>query len=134
MNSPVLDLVAQIRRQEVSAWLSRDVTSIARDLLEIGMAPAAVRVISKIMERQCAPPAPPRSWPPDMREMFDALPEVLRNYLSYRDAERDRTVRMAMDEAAQLRKELKRLRAEQQPEVTQQQAAKETDNGYEKSK
>jgi hypothetical protein len=134
MNSPVTDLIQQIRRQEVSAWLSRDVTSIAHDLLEIGMAPAAVRVISKIMERQCAPPDPPRSWPPDMREMFDALPGPLQNYLSYRDAERNRALRMAMDEAAQLRKELKRLKAEQQPEATKQQAAKETDNGEEASK
>jgi hypothetical protein len=132
--SAVTDLITQIRRQEVRDWLSRDVTSIARDLLEIGMAPAAVRVISKLMERQCAPPDPPRSWPPDMREMFDALPEVLRNYLSYRDSERDRAVRMAQDEAGRLRNELKRLKAEQQPEATQQQAAKETDNGYQKSK
>jgi hypothetical protein len=121
MNSPVLDLVAQIRRQEVRDWLSRDVASIARDLVDIGMPAAAVRAIAKIMERDFRPADPPRSWPAEMKEMFEALPEVVRNYIAHRDFERDRALRKTQDEAANLRRENQKLRASLHPTATQQQ-------------
>jgi len=55
---------------------------------------------------------PPRSWPKDMWQHFDALSWPIKTHLAAREAERDQAVRKAQNEAAEARKQMERLRNE----------------------
>lgn len=61
-----------------------------------GWVSAAVNEVSGI--------EPPRSWPKQERQQFYALPYNVQLYLNHREAQRDRTVRLAQDAAAKAAK------------------------------
>jgi hypothetical protein len=67
--------------------------------------PAATYWVSKALCRLMKI-EPPRSWPKAEQAVFLSLPADLQQYLIPREAERDRTVRRAQNEAAELRKQL----------------------------
>jgi hypothetical protein len=50
---------------------------------------------------------PPRSWKKDEQKMWKCLPEEIRYALGRREEQRDRAVRLAQNEAADLRNEKK---------------------------
>jgi hypothetical protein len=49
---------------------------------------------------------PPRSWPKEEKQRFLALPYSLQTYVCKREGERDRAVRQAQNEAADVRKKI----------------------------
>jgi hypothetical protein len=57
---------------------------------------------------------PPRSWPEDRKLRFRSLPYDLQVYVAAREAQREKALRLAQNEAAIARR---RLAACQQPEV-----------------
>lgn len=62
-----------------------------------GVVPAALNKI--------APVAEPRSWIKDQKVLFRTLPYEIQRYLVGREAARDKAVRQAQNEAAELRKQ-----------------------------
>jgi hypothetical protein len=50
---------------------------------------------------------PPRSWKPDEKLLFAALPEAIKQIIGRRERDRDREVRRAQNLAAELQQQLK---------------------------
>jgi hypothetical protein len=56
--------------------------------------------------------AVPRSWTGDEKQLFKQLPPEIQSVVARREADREREMRQAQNEAGDLRQELKRLKAD----------------------
>jgi hypothetical protein len=72
--------------------------------LGAGLVTSAINAISKI--------DPPRSWPREQSARFLSLPYDIQRQIIVRETERDKAVRKAQNEAADLRKQIKELELE----------------------
>ena len=75
--------------------------------------------------RQVGDVAPPRSWPKAFKDRFAELPLPLKRYVAKHDAEREKVLRRAQNEAARAKRGLAEVSA---PMVDQQKPG-ETDDG-----
>ncbi len=66
-----------------------------------GFAAAAINAVANI--------APPRSWPGEQKQRFRALPYDLQHYVAVHEAQRDKAIRRAQNEAANARQRLAAL-------------------------
>jgi hypothetical protein len=62
----------------------------------------------------------PRSWPKADKELFKTLPVQIRNIITARENDRERTLRRGQNEVAELKK-LLRLQADAEPKAAEQQ-------------
>jgi hypothetical protein len=125
MSSNVADLIAQAQRNEILNWLSRDLGTLAAEMRAMGVSPVALMALAQLMQAPGEPISPPNSWEKDAKAQWAALPRGLQEYVSFRELERDRAVRRAQNEAAELRNELKKRTAAepQHPQADQEQLA-----------
>lgn len=75
-----------------------------------GVAASAISTIAAI--------PPPRSWPGRFKQRFDALPYDIQVHLASHDAQRERALRRAQNEAASARQKLAALEAQTKDEKT----------------
>lgn len=86
------------------------VEEISRAHQEIGLAdPTRSDVVTAALS-DIAKIEPPRSWTGDNKALFPRLPYDLQKHVAEREAERERVIRRAMNEAADLRNELAALK------------------------
>jgi hypothetical protein len=71
--------------------------------------PAATWIVAAALER-AGDVVPPRSWPKGLKAEFARLPATLKVYVAEHDAQRERVLRRAQNEAAQARRELRAAR------------------------
>ena len=84
--------------------LTSAVSHIAEFDMAHGLAnPAATPAVERALSAVAAI-APPRSWPKAEAARFEALPFALKRYVARREQERDRELRRAQNQAADLRK------------------------------
>ena len=88
--SDLVDLVDQIGAAHVATGMADPTTTYP--------VPAMLNKIAAIN--------PPRSWPKEEKQRFLALPYSLQTYVCKREGERDRAVRQAQNEAADVRKKI----------------------------
>lgn len=76
----------------------------------LGLAdPTLGEVVADAIDR-VARVAPPRSWPDDRKLRFKALPYDLQLYIATHEAQREKAIRRAQNEAADVRQKLAALR------------------------
>jgi hypothetical protein len=71
--------------------------------------PAATSIVAAALER-AGDAVPPRSWPKGLKAEFARLPATLKVYVVGHDAQRERVLRRAQNEAALAKRELKAAR------------------------
>jgi hypothetical protein len=87
--------------------LLEEIRSISEAHCSIGLPdPTASWQVSRALLR-LTDIQPPRSWPAAEKVMFLSLPPDLQRYLIIREKDRDTTIRRALNEAAEARKQLK---------------------------
>lgn len=113
--------VARFVTDCVSLGMSRlwpAVQEISRMHVSLGLAdPTLGGVAASAMSALAAIP-PPRSWPGTFKERFGALPYDIQAYLASHEAQRERALRRAQNDAASARQKLAALEAQTKDEKT----------------
>lgn len=94
------------------------VQDISRMHVSIGLAdPTLGGVAASAMSAIAAIP-PPRSWPERFKQRFDALPYDIQVHLASHEAQRERALRRAQNDAASVRQKLAAFEAQPKDEKT----------------
>jgi hypothetical protein len=94
------------------------VQDISRMHVALGLAdPTLGGAAASAMSTIAAIP-PPRSWPAPLRRRFAALPYDIQIHLASREAQRERALRRAQNDAASARQKLAALEAQTKDEMT----------------
>jgi hypothetical protein len=105
--------------------LADAVAAISRIHSELGLAnPTATWMVGAALQ-QVGDIAPPRSWPKSLKDRFTELPLILKRYVAKHDAERERVLRRAQNEAAHAKRALAATRVP----IVDQQKPGEMDDG-----
>jgi hypothetical protein len=89
------------------------VESIAAIHEGVGVADPTVSPLVSAALDQVAPIQPPRSWPKEQKALFLGLPRILQVYVAAHEADREKVVRRALNQAGDARREPAAI---QQPE------------------
>jgi hypothetical protein len=112
MNNPVMDLIARAKLVELAKFFQQPPEEIAQILPSV-VEPMKLSAILAIMMNDPdddEPVAVPRSWPKSEWGHWDSLSRPVQRYLARREAERDRSIRNSQNHAAELRREIERLK------------------------
>jgi hypothetical protein len=105
--------------------LAGAVAAVSQAHSRLGMAnPTATWMVARALQR-VGDIAPPRSWPRAFKSQFSELPVQLKRYIATHDAERERVLRRAQNEAARAKRDLAALRSS----ANNEQKAGERDGG-----
>lgn len=85
------------------------VQEISRMHVALGLADPTLGGVAAAAINEVANIAPPRSWPGEHKQRFKTLPYDLQQYVSVHEAQRDKVIRRAQNEAANARQRLAAL-------------------------
>lgn len=105
----VAQFVAEIAPLGIeAAWNA--VQDISRAHYLVGLAdPTLSRPVTLALS-EIARIEPPRSWKKEHKGHFEALPYYLQRYIAEREDDREKTIRRAMNDAANAKQELKKVK------------------------
>jgi hypothetical protein len=112
MNNPVMDIIARAKLVELAKFFQQPPEQIAQ-VLPYVVEPMKLSAILAIMmsDPDDDEPVPvPRSWPKSEWGHWDSLSRPVQRYLAKREVERDRSIRNSQNHAAELRREVERLK------------------------
>ncbi len=92
-------------------WLA--VQEISRMHTSLGLADPTLGGVASAAINDVAGISPPRSWPVDRKQRFGSLPYDLQVYIASHEAQREKALRRAQNEAAIARQKLAALQAQQ---------------------
>ncbi len=85
------------------------VQDISRMHVALGLADPTLGAVAASAMSAIAAIPPPRSWPGPLKQRFGALPYDVQQHLATQEAQRERALRRAQNEAASLRQKLAAL-------------------------
>ncbi|QIP08545.1 hypothetical protein [Bradyrhizobium symbiodeficiens] len=94
------------------------VQDISRMHVSLGLADPTLGGVAASAINALAVIPPPRSWPAPFKERFASLPYDIQVYLAAHEAQRERALRRAQNDAASARQKLAALEAETKDEKT----------------
>jgi hypothetical protein len=105
------EAIAAARLRELWAFCQQPVEIMVQAFVHLGVDPAKLQTVVNAMAGPEDDPIPvPRGWPKTHFGLWDALLRPAQEYLAEREKERDREIRRAQNEAANLRHEVATLK------------------------
>jgi hypothetical protein len=98
--------------------LAETIAAVSRSHFVRGLPnPVATWMVAAAMEH-AGDTAPPRSWPKSLKAQFSSLPQTLKHYIAVHDAQREKVLRRAQNEAARARRALAHAQPRAQPDIS----------------
>ncbi len=103
-------------------WLATQLRAVDEEHERLGYAPPCRSTLVTELINKLYPIDPPRSWQAEMKDAFRRLPLLLQLYVAAHEKRREKEIRRAQNEAAELRQKLAEY--ERKPDEAFSQVAK----------